>query len=137
MLTDAGNCPRNLAYSFFAFFKLIPMSSFAIEYFILLLLPPPNPILERDYLFTNLFPSLSYTFSFLYHPPPFSPFHFRFASNNFFQSFSEVSLRQLAQIYLVTIHPCDLFFFYFIHFPLRSRNFQHRFCIECLCTAWD
>jgi len=89
------------------------MSSFAIEYFILLLPPPPNPILERDYLFTNLFPSLSYTFSFLYHPPPFSPFHSRFASNNFFQSFSEVSLRQLAQIYLVTIHPCDLFFLFY------------------------
>jgi hypothetical protein len=83
------------------------MSSFAIEYFI-----PPAPSqssFRRDYLFTNLSPSLFCALLTRIAVSLFRPFPF--SSNNFSppHSFYEVSLRQLARIYLVTIHPCDFF----------------------------
>lgn len=116
--TDAGRCPKNLPYSLLLlllFFKLIPMSSFAIEYFILSLLTPQNLLSEQitySLIFLHLFSVhfvIHFTISF------FRPFPFCFKL--FSHSFYEVFQRHLAQIYLLTIHPCHLFF-YFIHFPL-------------------
>jgi hypothetical protein len=116
---------------------LIPMSSFAIEYFIPSLLTPPQSSFRRDYLFTNLSPSLFCSVAHSYHYLILSSIPILLQTIFSPHSFYEVSLRQLAQIYLVTIHPCDFLFLFYPFSSFRLRNFQRCFYIESLCTAWD
>jgi hypothetical protein len=99
-------------------------------------LPSPyRSSFRRDYLFTNPFPSLSCASSLLFYCLLF----FIPVLLQFFQSFSKVSLRQLAQIYLVTIHPCDLFFLllFYLFSSFRLRNSRPCFFIESFRTAWN